>query len=452
MAARVRLRPRRVEGVGLSATPPPSQWGVLVALAALAAVGGGVLRGAGEGVERLASRLLGRLGYTLVREGDVLRVEGEGRGGDILLNVGCSYDYAVFTGIVAGVLAAPGARVYLRACEELVEADWRPLLETISAYGGRAWVTGNPARLVVVEAVGRGRLSGGLWRLQRSLDTSAHITAAIIAALASDRRVYIHVWPRDPPAKTDIDPAVYAASRLSSIDYNAAYSRFSVEPGASGELRAYPDMPLALHLAGLAALGARVELRLEGFEAEGETPFHPVRVASRLLEQLGYSVRASSAALTVEAGEAVMVHRLFLYDEPDYAAPSLTLAAARMEELSIMEVPRGYRGDVEDVAGVLASLGFHVELGEEEVKIGPPRLSREELGRVTPVVTCTTPHVAPAALVASLASGLECIVERWDCLEGYWPSFYRVAEHLGVAAPGDAPSGEPEGRGGEVPG
>ena len=392
-----------------------------------------------EGAERLAAGMLGRLGYRVDRLGAELRVEGEGRGGDIVVNVGCSYDFAVFAGIVAGVLAEPGARIALKTCEELVEVDWRPLLETVTAYGGRAWVTGNPSRLVIVEAVGRGRLSGSLWRLQRSLETSAHIAAAIVAALAADHDIHIYVWPRDPPAKTDIDPAVYAAAQLSDIEYNAAYSRFRVRPGSPGRLKVYPDMPLALHLAGLAALGATLEIRLEGFEVEAETPFNPLRVSMKVLEQLGYDASTSGPTMRVEAGEAVMVHRLFLYDEPDYAASSLTLAAARMEELSVMEVPRGYRSDLEDVAGVLASLGYHVELGEEEVKLEPPRLTREELERVTPVVTCTSPHVPPAALVASAASGLECIVERWDCLAGYWPEFYRVAEALGAVGTGEAP-------------
>ena len=443
--ARARLKPRSVNGSRVSFSPPPSQWAILVELSALAAVGGGELEAAGDGVERLAAGMLGRLGYRVERLGGKLRVEGEGRGGDIVVNVGCSYDFAVFAGIVAGVLAEPGARVSLRACEELVEADWRPLLETVSAYGGRAWVTGNPSRLVMVEAVGRGRLSGTLWRLQRSLETSAHIAAAIVAALAADHDVHIYVWPRDPPAKTDIDPAVYAAARLSSIEYNAAYSRFKVEPGSPGGLKVYPDMPLALHLAGLAALGARVEIILDHFEAEALTPFNPIRVSVKILDQLGYEANASEAAIRVDAGEAVMVHRLFLYDEPDYAASALTLAAARREELSLMEVPRGYRSDLEDVAGVLASLGYHVELGEEEVKVEPPRLPREELEKVTPVVTCTSPHVPPAALVASIASRLECIVERWDCLAGYWPEFYRVAEALGAADTGDAPERQPQG-------
>ena len=395
------------------------------------------------GGEKLAAGMLGRLGYRVERLENGIRVEGEGRGGDIVVNVGCSYDFAVFAGIVAGVLAEPGARISLRACEELVEADWRPLLETVSAYGGRAWVTGNPSRLVIIEAVGKGRLSGTLWRLQRSLETSAHITAAIVAALAADHDIHIYVWPRDPPAKTDIDPAVYAANRLSSIEYNATYSRFRVEPGSPGRLRVYPDMPLALHLAGLAALGARVEIILERFEAEAETPFSPLRVSAKILDQLGYDATLSGAGMRVDAGEAVMVHRLFLYDEPDYAAPALTLAAARREELSLMEVPKGYRGDLEDVAGVLVSLGYHVELGEEEVRLEPPRLSREELGKVTPVVTCTSPHVPPAALVASIASRLECIVERWDCLAGYWPEFYRVAEALEAADTREAPGHQP---------
>lgn len=434
-AARVRLKPRSLEGARVELKPPASQWALLVELSALAAVGGGVLKGVEEGAERLASRFLSSLGYRVEREGDSLRVTGEGAEGDITVNVGCSYDYAVFTGIVAGALAAPKARIALRTCEELAKADWRPLLETVSAYGGRAWVTGIPSRLVIVEAVGRGRLMGGLWRLQSSLDTSAHIAAAIIAALASDHRVYIHVWPRDPPAKTDIDPAVYAAYRLSRIEHSPGYTRFVVEPGSPGSLQAYPDMSVALHLAGLAAIGARVRLILEGFEVEPGTPFHPLGPASKLLEQLGYRVALGDRFIEIEGVEAVVVHRLFFYDDPDYAAAALTLAAARMEELSLMEVPRGYRGDVDEVAGVLASLGYHVELGEEEVRLEPPRLPREELGRVTPVVTCTSPHVAPAALVSSLALRVECIVERWDCLAGYWRDFYRVVEGLGVAVP-----------------
>ncbi len=428
-----RVRPVKPRAVRVEA--PPSHWSTAVALFAAAAAGGGRVERVEWFAASLPAVLLERLGYSVERGDASARVEPASEPRDVVLNVGCSYDYAVFVGVAAGALAAPGARVVLRACQELVEADWRPLLEAVAAYGGRAWATGDPRGIIVVEAVGRGRLKAGLWRVMRSLDTSAHIASLIIAALAAPAPVYIRVLPRDPPAKTDIDAAVYAAGVLGGVEYGANYARFRIEPGAEGgRLEARPDVPLTLHLAGFSAMGARVELA--AWRA-GDTPYEPLSVARRLAEQMGYVVEDRGFTLVFTGFEAARAHRLFFYDEPDYAAPAATLAAAAEEEVELHEVPRGYRSDLDDVIGVLASLGYSVETGEEYYRVAPPRLAEGGVAaEVVPVVTCTTPHVPPAAIVAAARRGSEVIVERWECMRGVWPGFYRLVEELGLAARG----------------
>ncbi len=392
----------------------------------MAAAGGGKVERVDEASARLVLGLLTRLGYTVEVRGGALRVEPpSGVGGSYTLNVGCSRDYAVFAGVAAGALARPGARIVLRGCEELVETDWRPLIESVSVYGGRAWVTGNPRSLVIIEAVGRGRLRPGLWRVRVDPETSAHIAALVAIALAAPSRTHILVWPRDPLGKTDIDHAVYAASVLGGVDYSPVYNKFSLEPGSPGVVSTRPDAALALHLAGLAASGVRVEMAVWG---AGDTPYEPTRVAMLLLEKLGYNYAVGNGVLVVRELGAQVASRVNLYDYPEYAPALLTLAAARRGELRLEDVPGSYRGDVDDVAGLLAALGYSVETAPERIALrGDGRPPLEEI-----VATCTTPHVLLAAVVLASATRTRILVERAECLRAVWPSLYPVLEEVGL--------------------
>ncbi len=405
---------------------PPSAWSTLVAAVAVAAAGGGKVEHVDEVSARLALSLLTRLDYNVEVRGGELRLEPpSGVGGSYTLSVGCSRDYAVFAGVVAGALARPGARVVLRGCEELVKVDWRPLVESVAVYGGRAWVTGNPRSLAIIEAVGRGRLRPGLWRVRADPETSAHIAALVAIALASPSRTHILVWPRDPLGKTDIDHAVYAAGALGGVEYSPIYNKFSVEPGSPGSLSSRPDFALALHLAGLAASGVKVEIVAW---STGDTPYEPTRIAAMLLERLGYSHEVNDGVMVVKELGAQVTSRVNLYDYPEYAPTLLTLAAARRGELKLEDVPDSYRGDVDDVVGLLAGLGYSVETAPEHIRLragGEPPL--EEI-----VATCTTPHVLLAAVPLAPVTRTRILVERAECLRSVWPRLYPVLEEAGL--------------------
>ncbi|AEM38684.1 EPSP synthase (3-phosphoshikimate 1-carboxyvinyltransferase) [Pyrolobus fumarii 1A] len=425
---KLRLLPP-AEGAKLHFRLPGSVWSGLVLLSAALAAGGGIVERIPPQALHLFQVFASKLGHSVEVEGDRVRVEYvPGRaGGEAVINVGCSFDYATFIGVVAGAVAPPGMRVTLRGCEELVEADWRPLLEAVAVYGGRAWPAGSPSSLVIIESVGRGRLRAGLWRVMRREDTVAHIAGLIVAALAAPARTYVLVWPRDPPAKSDIDPAVYAAEKLASIEYSPAYNRFSIEPGEGGErLVNRPECALALHLAGLAASGYTVTLK--AWEA-GNTPYEPIGLSKMILEQLGYKISINSGELVVSGVEEQVRSKFWLLDYPEYAAPLLTLAAARRGEATVEDVPKSYRDDAEEVIGLLASLGYSVESGPERLRVmGEPQLLPSE-----PVATCTSPHVLPAAATLAATASTTILVERAECLSRIWPEFYHDAEAGGLA-------------------
>ncbi len=430
-----RFRVNPVKGDKLSVDMPGGAWSGIVASLAVLAAGGGVVERLPPQAAALVSSLAVRLGHVAIDEGEGrLRLEyvSDRAGGEYSVNVGCSLDYATLVGIVSGVVAPPGARIVLRGCEELVEADWRPLIEAVAAYGGRAYPAGSPKSLVVIEAVGRGRLRTGLWRLEvRSSSTVAHIAGAIIAALAAEDSVYIRVWPRDPHSKSDIDPAVYAASIVGEVEYSPGYNRFRVKPGSPGaRVINRPDTALSLHMAGLSAAGG-VRVSLRAWRVEPRTVYDPLSTASTLLEQLGYLHEAREDTLVVEDIGA-QVRRLFwLRDYPEYAAPIVTLAAARRGEARLEELPEQHIREAGDVATVFLPLGYSVETSPEalSVKPGAEPLTLEELA-----ATCTSPHVLPAAVVAATLASRPYMVDRGDCLRLLWPEFYKALGEANVLA------------------
>ncbi len=419
---RVRIRPVKTSSVNIRA--PGSLWGGLVAGLALLAAGGGVIERVPPQAKHLLSVIASRLGHVAEDLGDGLRLEyvGGRAGGEYSISVGCSIDYATLVGVIAGVIAPPGARIILRGCEELLEADWRPLVESVAAYGGKAYTTGSPRSLVIIEAVGRGRLRTGLWRLRvRSGSTVAHITAAIVTALAADDTVYINVWPRDPHSKSDIDPAVYAALAVSDVDYSPSYNRFRVKPGSGGaRLANRPDFSLGLHVAGLSA-SRGVKVTLKAWSTEPSTPYDPFAIASILLDQLGYRYEARSDTITVEGVEEQVRRVYVLRDYPEYTPPLVTLAASRRGEVRVEEVPETYIQEANDVASLFIPLGYSLEIAKDvlSLKPAPQTLLLEELA-----ATCTNPHVLPAALAASSLASRPYIVEHGDCLKHLWPEFY----------------------------
>lgn len=416
-------------GVSGRVEATPSLWDSMVKIVAAAAGGGGEvdnLRMESRCIRDMA-KALGGLGYRVEWVSSTrlhIRDEGGEPGSRVVVDTSCGLLVPGLLAPLAAVRLPPGGQFVVRGASRRPPAySLRPIIEAVTAVGGRAWPGGGPARLIVVEPAAY----TGAGRVARLQSPPGYVAAGVLAALAAAGGGRLLVY----------GSGVKAAKRLESMKHALREAGFRVEEGrwvevAPGEaggprlLRAEPGLHETALLLALASPCMEGGLEVSGLPG-GEG-----------LSGLEYLLKASGFEAGVECGRDCSLHVdsfapssavVSLSEDPGYVffAAAYTAAWARLTVTGLRSAVLEGLLD-EGFEAFLHQLGVevYIEDGDRlvaaEQEPGEPGLARIECGE-------------PAHCVAALARFMKVgrgVVKGVERIEDAAPGVLGSLQSLGA--------------------